>query len=90
MLLIRSGGKLHAVAATCPHYSMPLVEGVLTGTTLRCSYHQSAFDVTDGRRLDPPALDCLAKYPVREENGRIIVQAPAGAHDEPFPEARES
>src|SRR5205814_7595920 len=37
------------------------------------------FDVTSGKLHEPPALDCLATYPVRVEDGRVIVTVPEGA-----------
>src|SRR5947209_14728914 len=74
VLLVRvTGGALHAVSATCPHYGMPLVEGLLCGSTLRCAYHQSLFDLASGNRLQPPALDGLTTYPLRIEGDRAIL-----------------
>src|SRR5437763_14721645 len=73
VLLARVQGVLHAVSATCPHYGMPLAEGLLCGTTLRCAYHHSLFELGSGKRLEPPALEGLTTYPVREEGGAAIV-----------------
>lgn len=79
VLLVRVEGTIHAVSAACPHYSMPLVEGLLCGSTLTCVYHQSTFDVSSGKLLEPPALDGLMKYPVRLENGQVLVTVKAGS-----------
>src|SRR5438552_8185566 len=77
VLLARvNDGELHAMQATCPHYGMPLVEGLLCGSTLRCAYHQSLFDITSGKLLDPPALEGLTTYPLRVENGVAMVMLP--------------
>ncbi|HSV15485.1 MAG TPA: FAD-dependent oxidoreductase, partial [Tepidisphaeraceae bacterium] len=76
VLLARVNGTLHAVAAACPHYGMPLAEGLLCGSMLRCAWHQSTFDITTGKLLEPPALDGLATYPISVEDGQVIVTIP--------------
>lgn len=79
LILVWAGGRLHALAAHCPHHHAPLADGLLDGTRLLCPWHQSVFDVTDGSLLEPPALDCLATYEVRVEGDDVLVDLP----DEP-------
>jgi NADPH-dependent 2,4-dienoyl-CoA reductase/sulfur reductase-like enzyme/nitrite reductase/ring-hydroxylating ferredoxin subunit len=79
VLLARVKGVIHAVTAACPHYNMPLAEGLLCGSTLHCAYHQSAFDLSTGKLLEPPALDGLVVYPVRVEDGQVLVTATPGS-----------
>lgn len=78
VLLARVNGAVHAVTGTCPHYGAPLAEGLLCGARLRCPWHQGCFDVTTGDLLEPPPLESLRRYEVREEGGDVIVRVPAG------------
>ena len=73
VLLARVAGRCHAVGGTCPHAGAPLAEGVLRGGTVICPWHKAAFDVTTGARLEPPALDRLPAFTVREADGQVLV-----------------
>src|ERR1700760_578860 len=87
VLLARVNGALHAVTATCPHYGMPLADGLLCGSMLRCAWHQSTFDITTGELLEPPAFDGLTKYPLAIEDGRVVVTIPESSSTTPSPPA---
>lgn len=76
VLLTRIGGQYYATGGKCSHYGAPLHEGVLRGHTVMCPWHHACFDVRSGARLEPPALNDLARYPVRIENGSVIVTLP--------------
>ena len=80
LLLARSGGRCHAVSSACPHAGAPLHEGVLRDGVVICPWHKAAFQLTTGRRLEPPAVDDLQSFPVRIAAGRIVVSVdePAG------------
>jgi nitrite reductase (NADH) small subunit len=81
-------GALHGIRNRCPHHGGPLclgsvgerVEGdpgvySLTGRrTLRCPWHGWEFDLETGVCLDEPSLRA-AVYPVRVEDGRVLLQA---------------
>jgi NADPH-dependent 2,4-dienoyl-CoA reductase/sulfur reductase-like enzyme/nitrite reductase/ring-hydroxylating ferredoxin subunit len=73
LLLTRLGGRCHAVGATCPHAGAPLHEGVLRDDVVICPWHKAAFQVTTGRRVEPPAVDDLPSFPARVVDGRIVV-----------------
>ena len=47
------GGQLFAVGGRCSHLRGRLGKGTLNGTILKCPWHKSEFDVTDG---------CVAKW----------------------------
>lgn len=85
ILLARVGNEFHAVGATCPHYGAPLVEGALCGTRVVCPWHHACFDVTTGNLEEPPALDSLARYDVRVEDGRVFARVPEEAEDRRVP-----
>lgn len=73
VLLTRIDGEYHATADKCTHYGGPLHEGVLCGHTVMCPWHHACFDVRSGARLEPPALNDLAHYPVRVEDGVVKI-----------------
>jgi NADPH-dependent 2,4-dienoyl-CoA reductase/sulfur reductase-like enzyme/nitrite reductase/ring-hydroxylating ferredoxin subunit len=92
VLLVRTGSRIQACAAECPHYKGHLARGVLSGHTLTCPSHNARFDVRDGRLLSPPALGDLATYEVKVEGGKVWVQLrdgpriemPGGSDDRTF------
>ena len=81
-------GTPHGIRNRCPHHGGPLclgrvgerVEGgpgryELAGRrTLRCPWHGWEFDLETGVCVDEPGLRA-AVYPVRVEDGRVLVQA---------------
>jgi apoptosis-inducing factor 3 len=73
VLLVRVEGAVRAVGNKCPHYECPLNEGALVGRVVVCRCHDARFDVTTGRMVSPPALNDLPVYPVRIENGDVLV-----------------
>jgi NADPH-dependent 2,4-dienoyl-CoA reductase/sulfur reductase-like enzyme/nitrite reductase/ring-hydroxylating ferredoxin subunit len=85
VLLARIDGRCYAVAAHCTHYGAPLVDGYLSGDTIVCPWHHACFNARTGALEEPPALDSLASYPIRIENGEIFVDMPDGAPDRVTP-----
>ncbi len=71
--LVRLDGVVRAVGTECPHYHEPLIKGVLFGHEVVCPAHFARLDVRDGRMVSPPALDDLPRYPVKIENGEVLV-----------------
>lgn len=78
VLVVRRNGTLHALQGTCTHEYFELDRGFLTGGAVTCALHLSRFDLADGEPLDPPADLPLAVYPVREVDGRIVIDVPDG------------
>ncbi|WP_038205047.1 non-heme iron oxygenase ferredoxin subunit [Xenophilus azovorans] len=72
--LYRFGDEVCAVGDTCPHQGdVKLSEGYFEGDTIECPMHQSCFNVRTGKVLGPPARDDLPVYPVRIEDGQVLV-----------------
>jgi len=72
VMLVRSGGRLFATAATCTHYGGPLAEGLVVGKTVHCPWHHACFDLATGLGAGP-ALTPLGCFDVIEENGLVRV-----------------
>lgn len=77
VLLTRQQGQVHAFAPNCPHYGAPLEKGKVLNGKLICPWHHACFRLDSGHLCEPPALDDLPTYAVREAEGRILVQLPA-------------
>ncbi len=83
VVVVRTDGEYHAFGGNCPHYGAPLDQGVLRGHTLMCPWHHACFDVRSAARLEPPALNDLAHFPVRLEDGEVLVTLPSDNVREP-------
>ena len=87
-------GQFGAVSNTCNHVGGPLGEGRLDGDYIVCPWHNWKFHRCTG--LGEPGFeeDRVPSYPVKVENGRILVDIAAGTrrskkpHD-PHPLARK-
>ena len=75
ILLARSGGRCHAIGATCPHAGGPLNEGALHDGAVLCPWHKAAFRLDTGRCVAPPAVDDLPRFDLRIDNGRLLLGA---------------
>ena len=65
VVVVRSGGQVHAVSATCTHYGGPLVEGLVEGGRVHCPWHHACFDLATGK-AHGPALAPIACYDVTD------------------------
>lgn len=80
-------GAVHAFGNKCPHYECPINEGVIVGNAVICRCHDARFDLRTGKLLSAPALNDLPVYPVRTENGDVLL----GPVEKPrFPRAEGS
>ena len=65
-------GSLHATQAACPHSGGPLADGQTDLNVLVCPLHLYAFRWSDG--TSPGGASPVRLYPVREENGDLVVE----------------
>ena len=75
VILRRSGGAIRGYRNVCPHRLAKLTS-CASGTcpVLTCGYHGWEFDAETGQCPEDDAYR-VAVYPVRVENGRVLVQA---------------
>ena len=69
------GGELYALEDRCSHDDGPLCEGDFdaeAGVAI-CPRHGARFDIRTGRPLTLPAVAPVETYPVRIEDGRVLV-----------------
>jgi apoptosis-inducing factor 3 len=85
VLVVRTGDVYHAYAARCPHYQAHLADGLLHDGRILCPWHQSVFEAATGRLVEPPTLDGLPEYPLRLEDGTLIVDVPERAPERQAP-----
>jgi toluene monooxygenase system ferredoxin subunit len=74
VLLINIDGDVHAFLDRCPHAGTPLNLGSLEGRVLTCATHLWQFDVVDGGAGVNPKNCRLLSYPVRIEDGKVLVR----------------
>lgn len=75
-LLYREEENVYAVSAVCPHAEGPLEEGQFCDLKVQCPWHDSVFDLQDGRVVHGPSTYPLPRYEARIRNGQIEVRVP--------------
>lgn len=71
VVLLRRNGRLYAVANRCSHRGGPLHLGRTEGTTVRCPWHHSVFDLIDGSVVRGPASAPQPRYEIRVRDQKI-------------------
>lgn len=72
--LIRSQGRISAVANTCTHQEFEMSLGdVLPDGTIQCAWHGARFDCATGEVRQGPALFPLPVYEVRVDGSSVHV-----------------
>ena len=68
-------GQNDVFAATdmCPHKGGPLSEGIVHGQSVTCPLHNWVFDLNTGRAQGEDGS--ITTFPVRVENGRVLIDA---------------
>ena len=79
--LYRVGEAVYAMDNACPHAGYPLAEGPLDGTVVICNGHGWEYDVCTGRPPGVAGGEALERYPVRVEDGDVLVDVDAPLPD---------
>ena len=66
--------EVFATEGLCTHESVHLAEGFVTDDLIECPKHNSSFNYKTGEVKGPPACINLITYPVRVENGRVLIE----------------
>lgn len=77
--VFRTGdGAIFALHDRCPHKQGPLSQGIVHGRAVTCPLHAWTIDLATG---EPTGADagkgCTATYPVRIEDGRVLIASAA-------------
>ncbi|MEJ2344871.1 MAG: non-heme iron oxygenase ferredoxin subunit [Gammaproteobacteria bacterium] len=73
ILLANVGGEILAADEFCTHEDASLCTGSLKGEYVKCPLHGSRFNLRTGAAMEEPAEEPLRTYPVRVEDGAILV-----------------
>jgi nitrite reductase/ring-hydroxylating ferredoxin subunit/uncharacterized membrane protein len=71
IMVIRQGGKIHALANRCNHRGGSLHEGEIGEGTVTCPWHGSVFKLDNGDLERGPAASPQPAYEARVNEGRI-------------------
>jgi len=77
VIVVRCADALYAVEDRCTHDGEPLNEGQVEECQIICPRHGSHFCLRTGEALTPPAYEPLRTYRVREQDGRVLIEAPS-------------
>jgi nitrite reductase (NADH) small subunit len=66
--------RYFAIDNRCPHKGGPLCDGITSGKTVVCPLHGQRFDLESGLPVLASQPDAVGTYPVRVENGVILLQ----------------
>jgi nitrite reductase/ring-hydroxylating ferredoxin subunit/uncharacterized membrane protein len=71
VLVYRSAEGVFAIGAVCSHAGGPLEQGQFYNGCVECPWHQSVFDLRDGRVVHGPATTPQPAYETRVTNGIV-------------------
>jgi nitrite reductase/ring-hydroxylating ferredoxin subunit len=70
-------GAFYATEDRCSHGLASLSEGIIDGDVIECPLHFGAFNIKTGAAAAPPCSIAIRTFQVREEDGQLLVEAPA-------------
>ena len=73
LCLYNLAGRIYATQAFCTHGGAELSLGYIVGDDIECPLHQGCFHIPSGRATREPCSIDLRVYPVRIENGVVLV-----------------
>jgi nitrite reductase (NADH) small subunit len=78
------GDRLLATGNRCPHRGGPLCDGIITGAAVVCPLHSWKVGLEDGvvQRPASESARCVETFPVRVDDGVIVVAVPYAVREE--------
>jgi 3-phenylpropionate/trans-cinnamate dioxygenase ferredoxin subunit len=70
----RYADKVYANDGLCTHEQVHLCDGLVMAHVVECPKHNGRFDIRDGRALGAPVCVNLKTYPVKVDDGNILIQ----------------
>jgi nitrite reductase/ring-hydroxylating ferredoxin subunit/uncharacterized membrane protein len=74
VLICRHNGRIFAIGAVCSHAGGPLDQGKIRDGCVQCPWHDSVFDLGDGRIVHGPATQPQTSFETRVRDGRIEIR----------------
>ena len=71
--LYRLANDIFATDGMCTHAVGLLADGWVEDGEIECPLHQARFDIRTGKALCAPATEDLRTYPVKVENGNVLI-----------------
>lgn len=65
--------RYYATDGLCTHEKIHLAEGLVMDHIIECPKHNGRFDYRTGQAKGAPVCVNLATYPVRVENGKVMI-----------------
>jgi nitrite reductase/ring-hydroxylating ferredoxin subunit/uncharacterized membrane protein len=80
VVLVRRGGRIHALGDRCPHRGCGLHGGQVNDDdgTLSCPCHGSTFKLDDGEVMRGPATSPAPSFETRTRDGKVEIRFPSG------------
>jgi nitrite reductase/ring-hydroxylating ferredoxin subunit/uncharacterized membrane protein len=74
VVLVKSGGRVFALAEKCAHLGGPLSEGTYKDGVIQCPWHGSQFSMDDGQVVHGPSVHPQVCFDARIHNGQVEVR----------------
>ena len=75
--LFKLAERVYAINNLCSHGHAKLCDGFVEGHQVECPFHQALFDLRDGSVSCGPATEPVKSWPVKIENGRVLLNLQA-------------
>ena len=70
-MLVRQGGRVHAMGARCAHGGGPLDQGWVVDGTMVCPWHGSQFSLDTAQPVTGPSTGPQPRYETRLRDGHV-------------------
>ena len=75
IVVVRRGADVFALMARCTHAGGPLAEGKVEGDTIKCPWHGSTYDLSNGDVIDGPSVHPQPCLETRIVDGWVEVKS---------------